>query len=238
MAPQAAADLSGTRTDMTYRIHPLDHVRICIVDYGMGNLASVEAALRFLGCNPVIAGDPNILAGADAYVLPGVGSFGQAADNLRERGIAGVLTKQVRTGGKPFFGICLGMQLVAGSSEEGGRHDGLGWIDGQVVRLSADRKVRVPHVGWSPIAWTDEPYFARIEPGSSFYFDHSYHLECPDRWVAATCDYDGPIVAAIRDGNIFASQFHPEKSQRNGLKLMRAFLNYSAETTGDAIAAT
>ena len=202
-------------------------MQVAIVDYGSGNLHSVENALARLGCEALTTGDPATLAAADAYILPGVGAFGLAIDNLRARGLDAVLDEQVRERRKPFLGICLGMQLLAKDSTEGGHHDGLGWIeDGHVVRLEDSPSLKVPHVGWNEMALTrPDPLFANLG-GATCYFDHSYHLVCGDEWVAARVAYGDSLVAAIQRDHIFAVQFHPEKSQVAGLRLLRNFLNF------------
>ncbi len=202
---------------------------ICVIDYGMGNLGSVCNALAFLGAEAKVSNDAEEISQASAYVLPGVGAFGEAMARLEELHIIEVLTEQVIDAGKPFLGICLGMQLLARDSQEGGHHEGLGWIDGQVIRLTEERGVRVPHVGWASLEASDDPLFARTGEGASFYFDHSYHLVCDDTLVTATCDFGSPVIAALRKDNIFGVQFHPEKSQRSGLKLLRGFLNHCGE---------
>jgi glutamine amidotransferase len=201
--------------------------RVAVVDYGSGNLHSVENALARLGYAALTTGDPAALAGADAYILPGVGAFGLAIDNLRSRGLDRVLGEQVLDRRKPFLGICLGMQLLAQDSTEGGRHEGLGWIeDGHVVRLEDSPELKVPHVGWNEMALTrPDPLFSNLQDATC-YFDHSYHLTCGDAWVAARVAYGGNLVAAIQRDHIFAVQFHPEKSQVAGLRLLRNFLTF------------
>jgi len=200
---------------------------IGIVDYGMGNLGSVRNALDFLGARWTDVCQAEQLTGVDALLLPGVGAFGQSMHNLRSRGLDEAMTEHVRVRGKPFFGICLGMQMLAEDSLELGHYRGLGWIPGHVLPLSHEHGVRVPHVGWTPVRFrTNKDYFTRNEEGAAFYFDHSYHMQCDPAYVAATADYAGRIVVAVRHENIFATQFHPEKSQRNGLKLLRDFVNF------------
>lgn len=196
---------------------------IAIVDYDMGNVGSVANALRRLDIASVVTREPSLLAAADAYILPGVGAFPAAMANLSRFGLIPVLEEQVVQRTKPLLGICLGMQLIAESSVEQRHCEGLGWIEGQVVALKGDPTLRVPHVGWNDVAATDDPLFADLGGGSHFYFDHSFELHCPESLVSATCDYGGRRVAAVRKGRIFATQFHPEKSQRNGLRLLRNF---------------
>tara|TARA_B100000315_G_scaffold237121_1_gene253569 strand:- start:43 stop:684 length:642 start_codon:yes stop_codon:yes gene_type:complete len=205
---------------------------VCIINYGMGNLGSVLNAFSFLGHNAVISANPQTIASADAYVLPGVGAFGEAMANLKRTGLVEILAEQVLERKKPFLGICLGLQLLAEDSQEKGFEAGLGWIDGHVVAIPAGSGVRVPHVGWSEVSPVDQTFFTRVADDATFYFDHSFHLVCDPGLVAAKCDHGMPMVAAIRRDNIFATQFHPEKSQKSGLKLLRNFLNFCAAGKG------
>lgn len=198
---------------------------LAIVDYGLANLTSVANAFGRLGCTPTISGDPARLLDADAIVLPGVGSFGEAIGALRARGLAGPLGTAVLANGTPFLGICLGLQLLARTSQEHGIHYGLGWIDATVEYVPADAG-RVPHVGWTTIDFdAGDPLFRNIDPRAAFYFDHSLHLVASEPVRAATFGYGGRLVAALAKRNIMATQFHPEKSDRNGLRLLRNFLN-------------
>lgn len=199
---------------------------ILIVDYGMGNIGSVCNALDFLGGRYIVSNQKEDLAQTDAVILPGVGAFGAAMQNLRQLDLVDELTEQVVHLGKPFLGICLGMQLLAKDSVEQGYTTGLGWIDGHVFDMEPSGGLRVPHVGWNAVRVRQEcPLFRRIDEDAHFYFDHSFHLECGEEWIAAACDYGDTYVAAVQKENILAVQFHPEKSQRNGLKLLRNFLN-------------
>jgi glutamine amidotransferase len=202
---------------------------ISIIDYGMGNLLSVRKAFEYLGEDVRVIDDPKGLSDASHVVLPGVGAFPDAMAALNRRGWADTLQREVVEGGKPFLGICLGMQLLAEFGEENFHCPGLGWIRGSVKRFMLDqRQFKVPHVGWNeikPIAGV--PLFKGVGLGSTFYFVHSYHLICADEAdIAAYCDYGYPFAAAIRRGNIFATQFHPEKSQDNGIKVLENFLAY------------
>ena len=199
-------------------------MRIGIIDYGMGNIGSVRGALEYLRVEHVVSSDLNELARADAFILPGVGAFGVAMENLAARGLPGFLHQQVVVGGKYLLGICLGLQLLAQDSTEEGFHTGLGWIEGHVVALEPSPSTPVPHVGWSPVERRrDDPLFMGLDEHAHFYFDHSFHLVSEAHEVTSWCAFDRPIVASIRRGNIMATQFHPEKSQRSGLKLIRNF---------------
>lgn len=201
--------------------------QIVIINYGMGNIGSICNALDYLGGRYIVSSDPGDFSEADAFILPGVGSFGVAAETLRRLDLIPVLDNEIQKNGKPFLGICLGMQLAAEDSVEGGCHKGFAWIQGHVRRLAPKGELHVPHVGWNTVRVCDSDLlFTGIPQDSHFYFDHSYHLTCPSRYVTATCQYGGYTVAAIRNENIFATQFHPEKSQRTGLKLLRNYLNF------------
>jgi len=201
---------------------------IIIVDYGMGNLTSVSNALKFLGYFPETTTDKTRLLVADAVILPGVGAFAQAMKNLSRLKFIPVLNKLVKEQGVPFLGICLGMQLIAENSTEMGLHEGLGWIRANVDEISTTNNYPVPHVGWNDIHLCKlSPLFATLPKEAHFYFDHSFHMICKNQEdVVAVCNYGVDIVAAVRHRNIFATQFHPEKSQVMGLKLLRNFLNH------------
>jgi imidazole glycerol-phosphate synthase subunit HisH len=201
--------------------------KIGIVDYGLGNLRSVAGAVERLGHEPVISTEPSALACADKLILPGVGAFGDGMRNLRERGLVEPLSELVIDGEKPVLAICLGAQLVGRRSEEFGDHEGLGWIDAEVVRLSPDdASLRVPHVGWNDLLRVaDSILFADVPEDALFYYVHSYCIRVNEpSLVTGECDYGGRFVAALERGNIYATQFHPEKSQLGGLTLLRNFL--------------
>lgn len=193
----------------------------------MGNIGSVSNSLDYLGGKYIISNQKKDLARADALILPGVGAFGAAMENLRKLDLVDELTQQVMIKKKPFLGICLGLQLLAKDSVELGYSIGLGWIEGHIYDVKPSDGLRVPHVGWNSVTYVHKhPLFQHIDEGAHFYFDHSFHLQCSNDVVSATCEYGGTYVAAIQKGNILATQFHPEKSQRNGLKLLRNFLNF------------
>jgi imidazole glycerol-phosphate synthase subunit HisH len=201
-------------------------VNLCIVDYGMGNIGSVRNAFRFLGASVSIAGTPRDLSRATAYVLPGVGAFGEAVAALTRLGLIDALAENVLGRKRPLLGICLGMQLLFEESLEKGRHRGLGWIPGRSVRFPYRPDLLVPHVGWSSVeANSQDRLFQNIPAEACFYFDHSYYLECEVDTVTSICHHGHGFAASVQCGNIFATQFHPEKSQRSGLKMLRNFLN-------------
>jgi glutamine amidotransferase len=202
---------------------------IGIVDIGMGNLRSVYSALESLGAVGRICQCPEDLRDATRIIIPGVGAFRDCVTNLREREFMGALSEHVLRQGKPTMGICLGMQAMARRSFEGGQYAGLGWFDADVVRLRpVDSSLRVPHVGWNQVSFRQgSPLFAGLPSKVDFYFVHSYHLKCDQADdVDATCDYGGSVTAAVRKNNIFATQFHPEKSQDYGLRVLDNFLKW------------
>lgn len=204
----------------------MDRHRILIVDYGLGNIASLGNALDRLGYQWSVSSRPEDMAGAGGFILPGVGAFAEGMRNLRQGGLLQALEREVLDGGKPVLGICLGMQLLARDSDEGGLNQGLGWIDGHVRLLRPEDGLRVPHVGWNGLRMLRrEPLFSRSGEEPCVYFDHSYHFQCPERHVAAVCDYGGEVVAAVQRENIFGVQFHPEKSQAAGLRILRGLFH-------------
>jgi glutamine amidotransferase len=202
-----------------------------VIDYGSGNLRSAAKALSAAGGDVRVSADPADVANAARIVLPGVGAFADCRAGLdRLPGMVAMLEKTVHRGGRPFLGICVGMQLMAEAGLEHGRHAGLGWIAGEVVNLAprplADARVKIPHMGWNELHLArPHPLFAGIEEGAHAYFVHSYHLVLtnPGDLLAAT-DYAGPIAAAIGRDNMLGVQFHPEKSQAMGLRLLENFL--------------
>ena len=195
---------------------------LALIDYGAGNLHSVENALRAAGCTDLaVTADPEVVARAERIVLPGVGAFGACAAAVRAvPGMVEAMERRVRGEGAPFLGICVGMQLMADAGEEMGEHAGLGWIPGRVRRLDpGDPAAKVPHMGWNDVA-PSRPH-PLVEPGEA-YFLHSYGFTGED--VIATTDHAGPVAAAIGRDNLLGVQFHPEKSQRYGLALLERFL--------------
>lgn len=198
-----------------------------IIDYGAGNLSSVEKALRHIGCDCEITGDPEKLKNADAAVLPGVGAFGDAMENLRARGLEGPIKDYVNQG-KPFLGICLGLQILFESSEESPGVRGLGLLKGKILRLPGTgpdgARLKVPHMGWNSLR-IEKPggLFSGVTGEPYLYFVHSYYLRAEEDIVTASAEYGAVIHAAVRKGNLFACQFHPEKSGGTGLLLLRNF---------------
>ncbi|MGB7329044.1 MAG: imidazole glycerol phosphate synthase subunit HisH [Rubripirellula sp.] len=201
---------------------------ITIVDYQMGNLRSVQKAIEKVGGEAKISSDPAEIASAEKLVLPGVGAFGDAMAEIRRRDLASPIVDFVDSG-RPFLGICLGLQLLFERGLEHGEHEGLGILAGDVVRFDLPSEFKVPHMGWNTVTKTGSaddanPLTEGIANDSHFYFVHSYYVRPTDPSVVAlTCDYGGPFCAAIRRGNVIATQFHPEKSQDNGLKLLASF---------------
>lgn len=196
-----------------------------IVDYGMGNLRSVQKAFEHLGVSAEITTNPRDLATADKVILPGVGAFRDAIAELKRLDFVSALKDHVASG-KPFLGICLGLQLLFDVSYEDGEYEGLGIVAGQVVRFPPQPDLKVPHMGWNSLNITQPncPLFRGVAAGSHVYFVHSYHVVPRDKSViAATSDHGGPFVAAIARGNLVATQFHPEKSQKVGLQLLKNF---------------
>lgn len=197
---------------------------IAIIDYGMGNLRSVSKAFEAVGHRAVVTRDARVIDDASRVVLPGVGAFGDCMANLERYGLVQSIRKSVQSG-KPFLGICLGLQLLFTESEEFGRHEGLGIIPGRVRRFAAGPAVKVPHMGWNQVTLrTDCPLFDGVGDGADWYFVHSYFVEPVDpSIIATTTTYGISFASSIWRDNVVACQFHPEKSQSVGLRLMRNF---------------
>ncbi|WP_300299898.1 imidazole glycerol phosphate synthase subunit HisH [Ferrovibrio sp.] len=216
-------------------------MKLALIDYGSGNLRSAAKAIQRaadengIALDLAVTADTKTVAAADAIVLPGVGAFADCYRGLNSlSGMIETLNEQVIKGGKPFLGICVGMQLMATVGREHGEHKGLGWIDGAVellkpVVVSGDAALKVPHMGWNQLRLLQpqHPVLAGIRSGDHAYFVHSYHLR-PDNptVVLAEADYGGPVVAAIGRDNMVGTQFHPEKSQATGLRLLANFLRW------------
>jgi len=203
-------------------------INIKIIDYGMGNIQSVKNAFELLDCNVDIIDNPSDIHAADGIILPGVGAFGNAITNLEQKKLIDPLKDAVLNKKIPLLGICLGMQLLADSSEERGSSKGLSFISGNIRKIPEMQNYRLPHVGWNDInIKKTDPLFKNILDKSSFYFVHSYRFECDDRYVVATTDYGQNINAVVQKEHIFGVQFHPERSQRKGFHLINNFIDYT-----------
>lgn len=199
---------------------------IAVIDYDAGNIKSVEKALQFLGAEVTVTRDPEVLLNADKVILPGVGAFGDAMARLNEYGLVDVIKKIVDKG-TPFLGICLGLQLLFDSSEEAPGVKGLSILPGKIVRFSDEFGLKVPQIGWNALSFPKESVlFEGVKEGSFVYFVHSYYLvadELSD--VAATTEYGNHVHAAVSRGNVYACQFHPEKSSSVGMQILKNFIN-------------
>jgi len=197
---------------------------IAIIDYGMGNLRSVQKGIEKVGGKAVITGDPGEIENADGVVLPGVGAFGRCMENLTRHGLVDTV-KRVATNGKPFLGICLGLQLLFDESEEFGPVKGLGILPGKVVRFPESDGLTVPHMGWNRIEKRNgPPVLEGVEDDEWFYFVHSYYVVPENKDdIATVTDYGVEFTSSVARGNLFASQFHPEKSAVAGLRILENF---------------
>lgn len=206
---------------------------IAIIDYQMGNLRSVQKALERVGHTAIVTSDVRELERADRVILPGVGAFEDAIGELKRRDLVQPIRDLVAAG-KPFLGICLGLQLLFDVSYEGGQFEGLGILRGKVVRFDLPHEFKVPHMGWNQVAIRQPaPILNGIRDGSFFYFVHSYYVVPDDpRLVALETVYQHPFCAAVWRDNLFATQFHPEKSQADGLRLLKNFAEMPATAPG------
>ncbi|MBQ6381747.1 MAG: imidazole glycerol phosphate synthase subunit HisH [Clostridia bacterium] len=198
---------------------------IVIVDYGVGNLFSLQSSFAAIGQEALVSADKAQIAKADKIILPGVGAFADAARKLRESGLDTLLC-DLAAQGKQILGICLGMQLLFEESREFGVHKGLGLIPGTVqpIRPLVDSSYKIPHIGWNALHIRQQsPLFSYIEDGDYVYFVHSYYAAAATQAVIATTEYGAELTAAVQNGNVFGCQFHPEKSGEVGLKILRAF---------------
>ncbi|MCR5346260.1 MAG: imidazole glycerol phosphate synthase subunit HisH [Fretibacterium sp.] len=209
---------------------------IAIVDYGVGNLFSLKSSFAAIGAKEVkVTSDAGEIQAAERIVLPGVGAFGDAAKKLRASGLVDTLIGEARRG-KPFLGVCLGMQLLFERSFEYGTHEGLGLIPGEIRPISEfiPRGLKIPHIGWNALKFSRSgteghsgqgpwPLFAHIKEGDCVYFVHSYSAQCPGEFITATTEYGAELTAAVQRGSVYGCQFHPEKSGTVGLKILRAF---------------
>ena len=198
---------------------------IAIIDYGVGNLFSLSSSFKAIGADTVITGDAEVIKKADKLILPGVGAFGDAAAKLRESGLDSVIKEEVKNG-KPLMGICLGMQLLFQKSYEYGEHEGLGLISGSVVGMQGriPENLKIPHIGWNALKFNKQsPIFKYINEGDCVYFVHSFYAENCDDSLIACAEYGKEITAAVQNGNVYGCQFHPEKSGKVGLNILKAF---------------
>lgn len=207
---------------------------IAIIDYGMGNLRSVQKAFEKLGFNAKITDNPDDLSNAEKLILPGVGAFKDARDGLEQKGLIEPILKGIRSG-KPFLGICLGLQLLFTKSMENGEHDGLNLIPGKVIRFGRTDipvcPIKIPHMGWNQISLKrDVPILKGVPSDTYMYFVHSYYV-CPEEEadIATETDYGIRFTSMVWRKNIFATQFHPEKSQKHGLTILKNFANLGVE---------
>lgn len=200
---------------------------IAVIDYGAGNLQSVVKAFHFIGCDILVTTDQEELKQASAAVLPGVGAFGDAMNCLKRSDFVNPVLDFIESG-KPFLGICLGLQLLFEGSEETPGVSGLGVLKGKIIRIPAETGMKIPHIGWNSLAVKENAgLFKNLEPNPYVYFVHSYYLkaENPDV-VSSTTNYGVEIDASVQRGNLFATQFHPEKSGKTGLQMLKNFISF------------
>lgn len=197
---------------------------IAIIDYDAGNLKSVEKALKFLGEEICVSRDPEVLSRADKVILPGVGAFGDAMEKLTQYGLVPVIRK-IAQSGTPFLGICLGLQLMFDGSDESPGVEGLHLLPGRIRKIPAGEGLKIPHMGWNSLEIKPgSRLFAGVPEGAFVYFVHSFYLEAEEEAiVAATTEYGVTIHAAVEAGNLFACQFHPEKSSETGMRILKNF---------------
>ena len=198
---------------------------IAIVDYGVGNLFSLNSSLQMIGAESIVTADEAVLRSADKILLPGVGAFEDAARKLRDSGLADLL-KELAASGKPLLGICLGMQMLFEKSYEYGEHEGLGLIPGNVrpIREVIPTEYKIPHIGWNGLHFRQKnPLFKYVKEGDCVYFVHSFYAADCDDYVVATAEYGAELTAAVARGNVYGCQFHPEKSGNVGLSILKAF---------------
>ena len=197
---------------------------IGIIDYDAGNIKSVEKALAYLGEETVVSRDPEVLKKADKVILPGVGSFGEAMENLHKYGLIPVIKDMIKEG-TPFLGICLGLQLLFERSEESPGVEGLGILKGEILKIPETEGLKIPHMGWNSLTFQNQGrLFKGLEEHPYVYFVHSYYLKAEEESIVkATTQYGVTIHASVEKGNVFACQFHPEKSSRAGLQMLKNF---------------
>lgn len=205
--------------------------KITIVDYGVGNVLSIQNSIRKLNsCQIKVSSKEEDIKSADGIILPGVGAFDSCMMNFTKNGLCDCVREEVQVRGKPILGICVGMQILADFSEENGYHYGLGWIPGCVKKLNLPEHISVPHVGWNNLnIHRNYNLFSENSGSPHFYFDHSYYFSCEEKFKLASCDYGIQITSAVARENIFGVQFHPEKSAIAGLRLFKGFLKMVAK---------
>ncbi len=204
-----------------------DVFMIAIVDYGMGNVRSLMNAIDFIGEDVIVSHSVDELETVDRLILPGVGAFGDAMSAIRSRGLESPLSKLALERKKPILDVCLGMQLFARTSEEHGSHEGLGWLDASITALDVQPPAKVPHVGWNDISFDADDWLFKGLPKkqTDFYFVHSFQMICHDPSDRiAICQHGSDVTAVVRRDNLVATQFHPEKSQDNGILLLRNWI--------------
>lgn len=203
-------------------------IKLGIIDYGLGNINSIKNVFLKNGVEDIVYSRKEaVLSQCDALFLPGVGAFEPAINSLKETGLIPFLEEEVLKKKKPIMAICLGMQLLFENSQEGGNFEGLGWIPGNVTRFKVEYGLRIPHMGWNEISIKNESFlFNDVPDDLNFYFVHSYHVNCPEDYILASCHYGEEFPCVIQRENIFGAQFHPEKSQLNGIRMIENFIKY------------
>ncbi len=205
-------------------------MKIGIINHGMGNILSIINAIEYLGYECGLINEPSDFNKFSKLILPGVGAFKDCMNNLRNKGFIEILNNEVIKNKKKILGICLGMQVMAKNSTEGGFFHGLGWFDAEVIRIKPTlQQLKIPQIGWNNIEFNPNNFLFKTVPiNSSFYFVHSYYMHCFNSIdVIATCNYGGKITAVVQSKNIVATQFHPEKSQEVGLKVLENFVSWN-----------
>ena len=204
----------------------MTYARVAVIDYGMGNIRSMLNALEEVGASAELVTQPEALRRFDKVVLPGVGAFQEAMDNLTSADMSEALNAYTEAG-KDLLGVCLGMQLLCLESREDGLHEGLGWVRAHVVPFSNAADLKVPHMGWNSVEFgSDHPILDGVESGSDVYFVHSYYVDCEDAADVVACtEYGVRFTSIVAHENVFGMQFHPEKSQTVGLRLLRNFVS-------------
>jgi len=211
----------------------LSNNQIVIIDYNMGNLRSVQKAFERVGADAIISNNHEVIKKASKIVLPGVGSFKDGMENLEKLDLITILNEEVISKKKPFLGICLGMQLLSKKGYENGETKGLSWVDAEVIKFdftNYEKKLKIPHVGWNNVKYKNKnQLFDNILDNSDFYFVHSYYFNTVENVITSSTDYGFDFTSSIQKDNIYAFQFHPEKSQNVGLKLLENFVNIDSE---------